>query len=80
MLIWMIPLQAQDKHAEQGSLGNGHAGGHSLQPLIKRLQAQPGHQTDAQTSPPGQQEGINELWPLDCCKRLYSKKFYLQAA
>ena len=73
MLIWMIPLQAQDKHAEQGSLGNGHAGGHSLQPLIKRLQAQPGHQTDAQTSPPGQQEGINELWPLDCCKRLYFK-------
>ncbi len=75
----MFPLQAQDKRAEQGSFGSGHAGGLSLQPqaLIQGLQA---HYQDAQPSPPGQQEGRNELWPLDCRKRLCFKKLHLQAA
>jgi len=42
-MIWLFPLQAKDKRAEQGSFGSGHAGGLSLQaqPHIKGLQAQP---------------------------------------
>ncbi len=54
-MIWLFPLQAKDKRAEQGSLGSGHAGGLSLQPqaLRKGLQAHPEDCQDAQPSPPG---------------------------
>ena len=64
-MIWLCPLQAKDKRAEQGSLGSGHADGLSLQPqaLFKGLQAEAEDCQDAQSSPPGQQEGRHELWP-----------------
>ena len=66
-MIWLCPLQAKDKRAEQGSLGSGHVDGLSLQPqaLFKGLQAEPEECQDAQSSPPGQQKGRHELWPLE---------------
>ncbi len=63
----LFSLQAKHKGTEPGSLGSGYAGGLSLQlhALKKGLRAQQEDCQDEQTSPAGQQEGSNELWPLE---------------